>query len=206
VSLKAQGERVVLSLQDNSFFFHYIEGGSSMTAVIIAVLGIAVGVSLITDLSSRRILNIITFPAILLGFILHTASAGLEGFFFSGIGFLVGLGLLLIPFFLGGMGAGDVKLMAAVGALMGTGFVLSVFLFAGITGGLMALYMIARDRGAFTSLKSIMYAVPLLKGTAGSFQAFRSQAKKTTLPYGVAIAAGTVITFAGSVIGGVLPV
>ncbi|PTL39152.1 A24 family peptidase [Alkalicoccus saliphilus] len=177
-----------------------------MTVVIIAVLGIAVGVSLITDLSSRRILNIITFPAILLGFILHTASAGLEGFFFSGTGFLVGLGLLLIPFFLGGMGAGDVKLMAAVGALMGTGFVLSVFLFAGITGGLMALYMIARDRGAFTSAASIIYAVPLLKGTAGSFKAFRSRAKKTTLPYGVAIAAGTIITFAGSVIGGVLPV
>ncbi len=177
-----------------------------MTAVIIAVLGIAVGVSFVTDLMSRRILNIITFPAILSGFVLHTVSSGMEGLLFSGAGFIVGFSLLLIPFLLGGMGAGDVKLMAAVGALMGTGFALSVFLFAGITGGIMALYMMAKERGAFISLQSSLYAVPLLRNTAGSFQALRSQAKKTTLPYGVAIALGTVITFAGGLIGGVLPV
>nr|TXF86094.1 prepilin peptidase [Alkalicoccus halolimnae] len=177
-----------------------------MTVLIIAILAATIGISFFTDITTRRILNIVTFPAIVTGLAIHSVTAGLEGFIFSGLGFLIGFGLLLIPYIMGGMGAGDVKLMAAVGALMGPGFVISTFLFAAIAGGVMGLYFIAKQRGALENFHTMLYAMPLIRNTAGSLSEIRSGARHASLPYGVAIAVGTVVTFAGSLAGGVLPV
>ncbi|MFP3361714.1 A24 family peptidase, partial [Planococcus sp. SIMBA_143] len=68
-------------------------------------------ISFITDVRNRRILNSVTFPAMGIGLLYYTMTLGLEGFLFSGAGLLVGFALLLIPYLLGGMGAGDVKLL-----------------------------------------------------------------------------------------------
>ena len=65
-----------------------------------------------------------------------------NGFFFSIKGLLAGCGLLIIPFALGGMGGGDVKLLAALGSWLGYIIVVKVFLFGSIAGAFIALYLI----------------------------------------------------------------
>nr|TXF86240.1 prepilin peptidase [Alkalicoccus halolimnae] len=162
---------------------------------MIVILAAVLGISFFTDIASRRILNIVTFPAMLLGFLYYTLAGGLEGFLFSGAGFLTGLAVLFIPFALGGMGAGDVKLMAAVGALAGTGFVLATFVLGAIIGGFLALFILLKKQGLLSSMKAVFYFIPFIKG--GSLQGIRQTAKTTTMPYGVSIVLGAVMAYAG---------
>ncbi|MBS4196147.1 A24 family peptidase [Lederbergia citri] len=150
-------------------------------------------ISIITDLRSRKILNIVTLPAILVALIYHTFTSGFQGLSFSGLGFLVGLGLLLIPFLMGGVGAGDVKLLAAIGAWKGTMFVLYTGLFAGVIGGLISIFILLKNKKLGFTLKSMLFSVLFLKGTKGSLQ-FTSDTKSVSIPYAIPIAIGSFLT------------
>lgn len=152
-------------------------------------------ISLITDLQQRKILNVVTIPSMVFGLLFHTIMHGFDGFLYSGAGLLVGFGLLLLPYLLGGMGAGDVKLMAAIGALMGTTFVLYSFLFTAIIGGLISLFLIVYYKGFKNSIKSLYYGLPFLKGNLGSLVLEKSKKDRITFPYGVAIILGTLCAF-----------
>jgi prepilin peptidase CpaA len=85
--------------------------------ILILCLGMTIAV--IQDLRTRKIPNLLTFPMMLLGFVYHGAMSGLSGFGFSTAGVGIGIGVFLIPYLMGGMGAGDAKLMAAAGAFLG---------------------------------------------------------------------------------------
>ncbi|MEH7374830.1 A24 family peptidase [Neobacillus drentensis] len=159
------------------------------------VLITALLISLITDIKKRKILNIVTLPAILFGFIYYTVFQGLEGFLFSGRGFLLGLSLLLIPYLLGGMGAGDVKLMAAIGALMGTSFVLYSFVYIALIGGLISVVLIMNKNGIKNSLRSFFFQIIYLRGNLGSLLLNKDKSSSISFPYGVAIVFGTLGTF-----------
>ena len=151
------------------------------------------------DIRHRKIPNLLTFPAVLVGLSFHVSTGGLQGLFFSlkglGIGFV-----LLIPFYAGGgMGAGDVKLMAAVGAFVGTLQVLKIFLLTAVFGGVYALVlMVARG----TLLMELRF-VTLMLGQAvsgGGLGALRTRVNTRegmhyTVPYGLAIAVGTGLSF-----------
>jgi prepilin peptidase CpaA len=148
-------------------------------------------ISLITDIRKRKILNIVTIPAILFGFIYYSFFQGLEGFLFSGKGFFLGLSLLLIPYLLGGMGAGDVKLMAAIGTLMGTSFILYSFVYIAIIGGLISVILIMKRNGIIQSLKSFWFQMIYLRGNLGSILFSKDKSSSISFPYGVAIVLGT---------------
>ncbi|ASK61825.1 prepilin peptidase [Virgibacillus phasianinus] len=152
-------------------------------------------ISIITDLRNRKILNIVTLPAILIALAFHTITTGLDGFLFSGQGFLVGLGLLLIPFLMGGIGAGDVKLLAAIGALKGTVFVLYTGIYAGIIGGLIAIFILVKQRKLGFTLKHMLFSAVFLKGTKGSLQVPADKGNTLSIPYAVSIAIGAILTF-----------
>ncbi|WP_147534436.1 A24 family peptidase [Bacillus marasmi] len=144
-------------------------------------------VSFVTDLKNRRILNIITFPTMAIGLTYHTITAGWAGFSFSGLGLLLGLGLLFIPYLLDGMGAGDVKLLAAIGALKGTAFVFGAFLFTAIIGGIIALMILIGKKELLSTLKRIIFFTKI-KTLSGLDRSEYHHA----FPYGVAIVLGTV--------------
>ena len=89
-----------------------------LNTIGIAVLLVAVA-ACVTDIRSRRIPNLLTFGAALAAIVFHTFASGLDGLSAATFGWLLGVAMFLPFFALGGMGAGDVKLLAALGAWLG---------------------------------------------------------------------------------------
>ena len=93
----------------------------------------------ITDLRSRRIPNVLTFGAAAAALVYGTVTAGWSGLGAAALGWMVGVAMFIVPFALGGLGGGDVKLVAALGAWLGPFDALWVGLYTGVAGGVMAL-------------------------------------------------------------------
>jgi len=93
----------------------------------------------VTDFRLRRIPNVLTFGASATAVVFFGVTNGWAGSLGSLEGWALGCALFLPWFLLGGMGAGDVKLLAALGAWVGPGPVVWVALYAGIAGGVLAL-------------------------------------------------------------------
>jgi len=87
------------------------------------------------DVALRRIPNLLTFGAALVAIAYHGAADGFGGIAFSAAGWTVGLALMFPWFALGGMGAGDVKLLAAFGAWLGPANAAWTALAAALVGG-----------------------------------------------------------------------
>jgi prepilin peptidase CpaA len=103
-------------------------------------IAIAIGlVACVTDLRSRRIPNVLTFGSAIAAVVFHTIVGGTAGFLGALTGWGLGVVLFILPFALGGMGGGDVKLLAALGAWLGPEMTVWVALYTGIAGGVLAL-------------------------------------------------------------------
>lgn len=152
------------------------------------ILFLALTISFFTDLKNRKILNIVTFPAIFFGLIYNSITLGWDGFLFSFYGLLAGFALLVIPYALGGMAAGDVKLLMAIGALNGTVFVIGSFLYIAIIGGIIALLILIKKKELVDSLKRIFFSAQLR-----TLNGLSKNELHHAFPYGVAIVVGTVI-------------
>lgn len=99
-------------------------------------------VAAVIDLRSRKIPNWLTFSVTAAGLAGSFWLYGWYGALGSVNGWLAGMGIFLLPFLLGGMGGGDVKMMGAVGALKGASFVVEAALLVALYGGLMALALV----------------------------------------------------------------
>jgi prepilin peptidase CpaA len=105
------------------------------SAVVVSVALLAC----VTDLRSRRIPNVLTFGAALAGLLYGGWTDGWSGLGSAALGFLVGGVAFIVPFALGGLGGGDIKLLAAIGAWLGPSGAIWLVLYTGIAGGVMAL-------------------------------------------------------------------
>lgn len=165
--------------------------------LLITVLFICV----ITDLKSRKIYNKVLFPALLIALLLQVILYGWAGVtqYFIGLG--VGLLILLLPYLLGGIGAGDVKLLAFIGAAMGMNFVLWTSLYMALVGGAIAvIYMLIHQE--VRSRVQLFFQAFLLRQFRLAHDYISTDAtKKHAFPYGVAIAAGAACTL---ILGGVV--
>jgi prepilin peptidase CpaA len=169
---------------------------SGLLGLILAA-GVAV-VAAVCDIRWRRIPNWITVPAIVSGVALHMVRSGWHGLATSLWGMVIGGGILLVFYILGGMGAGDVKLMGGIGALLGPRLVLAALVLTGIAGGFMAMgKLVARYGRRHGSQK------PELTGKQSQYKVeavmedgIEEDPMKETIPYGVAIAAGTILSLA----------
>src|SRR5262245_42608447 len=108
--------------------------GANHAAVLI--LG---GIACVCDIRARRIPNLVTFGGAALGIAYSTWAGGLFGLVSGVGGWLIGAVLFMPMFLLGGMGAGDVKLAACIGAWLGPMPALFVALYSAIAGGVMAV-------------------------------------------------------------------
>jgi len=155
-----------------------------------AILIIVLVVSLFTDLKERKILNAVTVPAAIVGLCYNCATGGLAGVKFALSGLLVGMGILLIPFLMGGIGAGDVKLLGVVGAVKGPAFVVNAGICSAVAGGILVLVLLVCRGSLLEVLRNTAYGLATLGGS------FLTNGSMTggSFPYGVAIFVGTMFT------------
>lgn len=107
----------------------------------VAVLLVGV-VASVSDLRTRRIPNALTFGAAALGLVFHVVSGGMSGFGLSLAGLATGLAIFFPVFALGGLGAGDVKLLACIGAWLGPIGALWTAMYAAMAGGAIAFALV----------------------------------------------------------------
>jgi len=148
------------------------------------------------DVKSRRIPNFVTGPGLLAGLLLHTYFDGWHGLLAAfSAGLLCGIAFLIL-YLAGGMGAGDVKLMAAAGCLAGLSNSPSILLLTSLAGGVMALAM-ALFRGKLKSLFVDTVALIWHHKSSGltphPVMNVRNE-NRLRMPYGLAIAAGCCFT------------
>jgi prepilin peptidase CpaA len=161
-------------------------------ALLLMVLAAAV-----SDIRSRSIPNWLTLGGIAAGLALNTYCTGLAGLKFSAIGFGVAALLFLPLFALRFLGGGDVKIMAAIGALAGYENLLAIFIFDAIFGGIAALILvIVRGRFRKTLRNTGQMIVSLFKGKAPYKENEELEAggeKSLGMPRAVTIAAATLL-------------
>ncbi len=156
-------------------------------------------VAAVIDGKQLKVPNWITFPMIVSGWVFNTAVLGWEGLGMSLLGTVVGLALLLPAYAIGGMGAGDVKLLAGVGAWVGSGVTFYAFCVSAVIGGLIAVAMVVCRRG-WSKHKNQFLMILNEIATVGSPTELATIAadRKSSmmlLPYGIPIAIGTILYF-----------
>lgn len=109
------------------------------TIFAFAITAIACLAAAVVDMRSRRIPNLITFPAMALLLAVHAGFSGATGLADAALGMAGGFIIFLIPHLFRVLGAGDVKLMAVVGAGLGSQAIVSAVLFTSIAGGVQFL-------------------------------------------------------------------
>jgi prepilin peptidase CpaA len=151
--------------------------------------------SAVTDLRFAKIPNWITFPTMAAGILYHTVVGGQDGLFYSLGGLALGVCLLLFPYMVGKMGAGDVKLMGATGSIIGLKGIFLAFVITSLAAGLYAGIVLAMNRRyvrgflrrygimlkTFVSTRQVVYYPP------------SGREKSPGIRYGVAVAVGTTL-------------
>ncbi len=152
--------------------------------------------SAVYDIKSRRVPNFITGPGILAGLLLHLILGGWRQFALAAAAGLI-CGLVFLAFHLvGGMGAGDVKLITAIGCIAGFGQIGYLLILTSLAGGVLAL-LLALYRNRLKETVNNVLALFLhfrFEGLRAHPELNVSNSQTLRLPYAVAIAAGTVLT------------
>ena len=150
-------------------------------------------VAAVIDARINKIPNSLTYPSIVVAIIIHTMTNGKQGLIFSLFGLCLGFLLLFIPYCLKVMSAGDVKLIAAVGAVLGLKGVFHAFLFTSLVGGIYSLVLLLRIKRPFKKRKNAKTQfISLSKSVAAEKRnSCFNELSTCVLPYGVVICLGT---------------
>jgi prepilin peptidase CpaA len=154
------------------------------------VLSAGLGAAVFTDVRSRRIPNWLTGAIAGAGFGIACGGGAVTPLQ-AGLGLLAGLLLMMPGHVIGATGAGDVKLMAAVGSVVGPEMVFRAFLYSAVAGGVFAVIVAAR-RGRLAA--TLQDASRLVTSPAGARETIEAPARANRFPYGPAIATGTLVS------------
>jgi prepilin peptidase CpaA len=149
------------------------------------------------DVRTRRIPNRLTFPGAALGVMAATAAHGGPGAVWSAAGLLVGLMLFFPLFVLKGLGAGDVKLMGALGAWLGASMVLGVAFYTALAGGVLAIVLMVRHRYGGQAVRNLWLLLTHWRvfGLRPLDALTLETSKGPKLPYALPIAVGLAVAF-----------
>jgi prepilin peptidase CpaA len=163
--------------------------------IIVAATIVLVSMCIAFDVRTLRIPNFVTGPAILLGMTANGWMSGWAGLEASVIGFAMAVGLLLLPFALGGIGGGDVKMMGAVGALLGPALTLQSLLVGLMAGGAFAAVHLARKSRLREKLLATahMFVQATMTQSLEPLRAPASAPGAIVLPYSVPLGLGTMV-------------
>jgi prepilin peptidase CpaA len=148
------------------------------------------------DISSRRIPNFVTLPAICFGLLLHLVLGGWRQLGAAAAGGLICGSIFLVFYLAGGMGAGDVKLIAAAGCISGLSLVGPLLIWTSLAGGVMAFgIVIYRRRLKETALNICALVVHhRTEGLVPHPYLNVGEPRTVRLPYAVAIATGCALS------------
>jgi prepilin peptidase CpaA len=150
------------------------------------------------DLRWRRIPNRLTGAALLIALVLNTLTGGMRGLLDSLAACLLAGGAFAIMFFMGGMGGGDVKLMAAIAAFAGLAHLAPLLLATALAGGVFALVMAIVHGSLGCTLRGMFgWIWPRRRS---HYDSANNAVSRLYLPYGVPIAVGALLTFYSGVL------
>ena len=153
------------------------------------------------DYKERRVPNWLNAAIAAMGFMAQGWFFGWSGLGAGALGLLVGFAVLIVPWLMHGMGAGDVKLMMAIGVWLGPGWTALAFCVGGVVGGVIAVVMIlssGRFWQAYANMATIAYKLSNRSTILSEFGSAKSFGNSSQLlPYGVPLTVGTLMVFFG---------
>ncbi len=180
------------------------------TGQLIALFGLLIW-AVMSDLRTRRVPNVLVLTGIAVALAGNFGSSALAGQSLAGnhwwsplAGLAAGFALLLPLHLLRAMGAGDVKLLAMVGAFIGPATVFSAFVYALVAGGLLSLAFMLGKGVAAQTINNLRFLLTDWGQRASTGQGLRLAPLASTaarLPYAVAISVGTVAGLAWPLLG-----
>lgn len=172
-----------------------ISGEDIVSTTTVVVLFVLLAAAVATDLSNHRIPNLLLMPALSLALMLHATTGGVDGLIAAAGGFTLGLAMLLPLYVIGGMGAGDIKLLGVVGSFLGPWGAVVAGLATMMAGAVFGITIIVWQRvSPVLELQTTQFLSPR---DAEAHQSAVSHSlggehRVTNIPYAPAIAAGTV--------------
>jgi len=148
------------------------------------------------DARYRRIPNLFVLATLISGLSINLIANGWSGLLTSVSGCLFAFGLMLMLHIFGAMGAGDVKLFAAIGSVVGSALVVQTFLVVVLTGGVLAVVTMIRAGAVRTTMHRVL---AIFFGMLPGWEMPRFTVppdRRHTIPYGVAITLGSLISIA----------
>jgi prepilin peptidase CpaA len=152
------------------------------------------------DFKIRRIPNWLIASGLICGVVLNSMQ-GANHLVQSLLGFLIGIIVLVFPFALGWIGAGDVKFFGVVGAILGVTWLPRVFFYSALVAGVIAIVYLASGLASFSRLKSFWLEVKTAILSMGNvlpdpvYVRTRTDGATGSVPWGVAFAGGTIIAY-----------
>ena len=160
------------------------------TSVMLAMLAAAV----VTDLRTGKVYNWLTAPSVAVGLALGAVSGGFPAITDRLLGMAAVLAVAILLARLANLGGGDVKLLAAVGALQGVHFAIWAMLLTGVCGGVLATVVMLRRRAVKATALN-MY-VAMLSNAGGLRTDLAAGSVGGRIPYSIAIALGAALALA----------
>jgi prepilin peptidase CpaA len=161
---------------------------------VVAIVAVATGAAAVIDLRTRRVPNVLTASLAAVGLGIAAVGLGRVGLGAAILGALLGLAVMMPGHVFGATGAGDVKLLAAAGALLGPTDTVYAFLYTAIAGGILAVAVAIRRRRLQRTLDA---AVRLVSRRSDAVAEIESPAADNRFAYAPAIAIGVVLVALG---------
>ncbi len=173
---------------------------SPIPAVVVLVAAL---IAAVTDVWKFKVYNVLTLPLLASGLVYHAIVGGWAGLGNSALGLVFGFAILLLAYAMGGMGAGDVKLMAAIGAWLGMPLTYYVFIASALAGGVYAVALLVLGGG----LHEVLINLQVLWLRARAFgrqlgsearveaEVRRDDRRRRLIPFAAMVAVGLIATF-----------
>jgi len=175
---------------------------TTLFAIPGAVLIVAASIAAVTDIWKFKVHNALTIPLLVSGLAYHGLAEGWSGLGTSVLGVLFGFAVLLIPYAMGGVGAGDVKFLAGVGAWLGMSHAINVFVIAALAGGIYGVGLMLLTSGpgeAFINLQILWLRLKAFGLYLGADQHVELEVKRPDrrrrlIPFAAMVAVGILAT------------
>jgi prepilin peptidase CpaA len=168
----------------------------------VVVVLVATLIAAVTDVWKFKVYNLLTLPVMVSGLLYHGIVGGWAGLGSSALGLAFGFAVLLVFYAMGGMGSGDVKLMAAIGAWLGIQLTFWVFIASALAGGVYAVVLLVLAGGvqeAMIHMHILWLRMNAFSRHMGSddrveVEVQRDDRRKRLIPYAAMVAIGVVAT------------